>query len=231
MLRGKFLRMMLCVASIGATASLVPAPADGRGRSEQGDPLVFPHRRERLRSGSHFGSVFGHGHRGDLRAPAHLRLSRAPVEDRADGRRRHARGRGQRQDLHVQDHEGHLLRAGSGVQGQEARAHRPGLHLHVHAIHGSEESLAVRVPARRQDRRPGRPRREGQADRQIRLRRQGRRHGGRRPVHAALSPHGDRLQLSLRGGAHVARRGGARSHRSVRRRHDGAPGRHRTRIS
>ena len=53
------------------------------------------------------------------------------------------------------------------------------------------------------------------------------RHGGRRPVHAALSPQGDRLQLPVRGRAHVARRGRARGDRGVRRRHDGASGRHR----
>ena len=52
-------------------------------------------------------------------------------------------------------------------------------------------------------------------------------HRGGRPLHAALSPQGHRLQLPVHRRPHVARRRGARSDRSLRRRHDGASGRHR----
>ena len=51
--------------------------------------------------------------------------------------------------------QGHLFHARSRVQGREARARRAGFRLFVQALHGSEESLAVRVPDRGQDRGPG----------------------------------------------------------------------------
>ena len=75
-----------------------------RGRSEQGHPLVLSHRRERVRPGPDLRSLFGDDQRGDFRAAADLRLSRAAVEGRADGRRSDARSHRRRQDLHVQDH-------------------------------------------------------------------------------------------------------------------------------
>ena len=227
MLRRNALCLTACVALVGAAASLVPVDRCRRGRSEQGHPLVLSHRRERVRSRPHLGSLFRHDPRGHFRAAAHLRLPRAAVEGRADGRRSDARGHRRRQDVDLQDHEGRPFRARSRVQGQEARAHGPGLRLFVHAVHGSEEPLALRVSARGQDRRPGRARRQGEADGQVRLRRQGAGNGSGRPVHAALPVEGDRLQLRLHRRARVARCRGARGDRSVRRRHDGTSGGHR----
>ena len=204
-------------------------PGRGRGRSQQGHPLVLSDRRERLRPRPHLGPLLGHGHRGDLRAAAHLRLPRAPVEDGADGRRSHAGGHRRRQDLHVQDPEGHPLRAGPGVQGQEARADGRRLRLHVQAVPGSEEPRAVRVPARRQDRRPGRARREGQKTGKFD-------YDAKVPGMEAVDRYTLRFRLKDTDYnfpyvvAHTSLgRGRARSDRSVRRRHDGAPGRHRSR--
>ena len=148
-----------------------------------------------------------------------LRLPRAAGEARPDGRRGHARSRRERQGLHVPHPERHPLHARSGVQGREARADRAGLRLFVHAVRGPEEPLAVRVPGRGQDRGPGRARRQGEEDRQVRLRRQDTRHGGGRPLHAALPAQAARLQLPLRHGDGAVVGRGARSGRGLRRRH------------
>ena len=102
---------------------------------------------------------------GDLRAAADLRLSRAAGEARADGGRGDARGHRQRQDLHVQAPQGHLLRAGSAFKGAKRELVAQDVVYTLHALRRSEESRAVRVPARGQDRRPRRARCGGEEDR------------------------------------------------------------------
>ena len=78
---------------------------------------------------------------------------------------------------------------------------RGGRRLFDQALHGSEESLAVAVSVRRQDRRPERAGSAGQEKwRPLRLRRQGPRARGRRSLHDPHSSHRHRLQLRLHPG-------------------------------
>ena len=159
-----------------AVVGSLPAPAAAAADPNKVIRWFFPTGENGFDPVAHLGSLFGHDPRGDLRAAAHLRLPRA-------ARRRSCRWPPRRcrwsptngKTWTFKITQGHPFRARSRVQGQEARAHRAGLRLLVHAVHGSEEPLALRVPARGQDRRPGRARREGEADGQVRLRRQGRR--------------------------------------------------------
>ncbi len=122
-----------------------PAVACGRRRSSEGPSLRVPDGRNGLRSRAGQRSLLEHDQRSDLRSAAHLRLPRAPREARPDGGRGDARGRRERQGLHVPDPQRHLFHAGPGVQGREARARRAGLRLLVHAVRRPEEPLAVRA--------------------------------------------------------------------------------------
>ena len=67
------------------------AIAGARRRSVQDPAHHVPGRRDRLRSGQGLGLLLGHRDRGDLRSAAHLRLSRAPGEARAEHRGRRCR--------------------------------------------------------------------------------------------------------------------------------------------
>ena len=125
---------------------------------------VFPGGRGGLRSRGRARSLLGHRRAGDLRDAAHLRLPRAAGEARPAHRRSAAADHRQRQDLHVQDQEGHLLHARPGVQGREARARRRRLRLFAEAPDRPEDPLAVDVARRGQDRRPRRAGREGEED-------------------------------------------------------------------
>ena len=60
-------------------------------RSEEDPPHRLSHGGNGIRSGPRLGPLLEHHQRGDLRAPADVRLSRAPREARADGRRRRCR--------------------------------------------------------------------------------------------------------------------------------------------
>ena len=64
----------------------------------------------------------------------------------------------------------------------------------------------------------------------LRLRREDSGARGRRPLHGALPPQGNGLQLSLHRRPHLARHRRPRGDRRLRRRHDGTSGRHRSRI-
>ena len=175
-------------------------------------------------------SLLGHRRAGDLRDAAHVRLPRPAVEARADGRRGAAADHRRRQDLHVQDQEGRLLHARSGVQGPEAGTGGQRFRLFAEAADRSQDSLAVRVPRRRQDRRPRRGGRGGEEERQVRLRRQDRRARDRRPLHAAHPAQGYRLRAVVRARPRADVRRRARSRRGLRRRvrpHPVEPGRHR----
>ena len=86
----KFLRL-----ASGVVALLIAASA-GRGRPGQGAAHFVSGGRDRLRSGPRVGPLLEHGQRGDLRAPADVRLSRAAREARADDRRSDARSRRRR---------------------------------------------------------------------------------------------------------------------------------------
>ena len=144
------------------------------------------------------------------------------------GRRSDAGGHRRRQDVDVQDPEGHPLRARSRVQGQEARAHRAGLRLFVHAVHGSEASA-------RRTRSCSRARSSAWTSSPPRR---------SRPASSTTTPRspgwkrstGYTLRFRLKEtdynfvyvAAHaVARRRRARGDRGVPRRHDGASGGHR----
>ena len=120
-----------------------------RGRSQQGAAHLFPVRRDGLRSGSRQRPLFGDRQRGDLRAPAHLRLPRASRQAGADARRSDARGERRGQDVHLPDPQGRLFRRRPGVQGPQARADRPGLRLQLQALLRPGQPLAVCVHARR----------------------------------------------------------------------------------
>ena len=120
--------------------------------------------------------------------------------------------------------------ADAAFKGTTARARRRGLRLLAQAAHGSQDSFALELAARRQDRRARRGRRQGQEDRQVRLRRQDRGARSRRSLHVAHPPQAARLQPVLRARARADERGGTRSRRDVRRRGwagDGQSGRDR----
>ena len=112
--------------------------------------------------------------------------------------------------------EGHPLHAGPGVQGQAARAHRRRSRLRHQAPARPRGEEPMAVAGRRQDRRRRRGARQGHQDRPLRLRRADPGPRGRRPLHAADSPHAARsaIPLCARGAEHGGR--GARSGRGVR---------------
>ena len=143
-------------------------------------------------------------------------------------RSKRCRRLGRRQDVHLQDPQGHLLHARSRVQGQAARADcgRPGLRLEAPARPGRQEPLGM--AHRRQGRRQRRSAREGREDRQARLRRADCGARSRRSLHAAdpLEAARPALPVRARGSQHDG--GRARSGRGVRSRFRRAPGGNRT---
>ena len=130
----------------------------------------------------------------------------------------------------MRDQAGHLLQRRSGVQGEEARADGRRLHLFVEAHARSEDALAAAADVRRHVRRRGRAGREGEGDRQVRLRRADGGPAGARPLHDPDQARASGLRPAAQPDDGTVVRGGARSHRSVRRRQrlgDAEPGRHR----
>ena len=153
-----------------ATCAALASPAARRRPGEDAARRVLDRRNE-LRSAVRLGRRLGQRHLEHLRADARLRLSRAAGEARAAHARGDADRRRRRQDLHLQDPQGHLLHAGSRVQGQAARADRGGPGLRPQAAPRSGGEEPVGVAHRRQGRRQRRSAREGREDRQARLRR------------------------------------------------------------
>ncbi len=130
------------------------------------------------------------------------------------------------QDIRLQDPQGHLLRAGPGVQGQAARIDGRRLRLHDQALPRSGQQVAVRELSRRRAR--ARRSQEGRGkDRQVRLRPQGRRPAGPRSLHAQGQTQGNRLQLRAHPRIAEYRSSGEGGDRSLCRRHQRPPGRHR----
>jgi len=140
----------------------------------------------------------------------------APESDRSADGRSAARDIGGWPDVEDQDSQRHLLRRRSGVQGRQARAHRPRLRVFAEASRGPEDALAQRLHSARQARGPFRG--GGESRRQARLQRRDRRAARARPLHAAAYICRYRLYVpaSVDGDADGRRR--PRSHRRVRRR-------------
>ncbi len=202
-----------------------------RSRHEQSRALRLPGRRGGLRPAGRARPVFGHHRAGHFRNAADLRLHGAAVEARSPDGGSAAADHRRRQDLHVSAQAGYPLCARRRVQGPAARARGRGLHLLAQAPDGSEDTFALDLAARRQDRRPRRGRGEGEADRQVRLRRQDRGTRGSRPLHPAHPAQAARLQPVVRAGPRTDERSRARSRRHVRRRGrtgDGQSRRHRS---
>ena len=134
------------------------APVGGRRGHEQSDPARVSGRRDRLRSAGISDYYSGTVIEAIFETAADLRLSRAAVEARAEDRGIAAADYRRRQDVHVQDQEGHSFHARSGVQGQKRELTAEDYVVFDQALSRSRRPLAVRVPVRRQDRRPGRAR-------------------------------------------------------------------------
>ena len=197
----------------------------GRG-SEQGAARRHRSRRRRLRSVAEHQLLFRADRRGHFRATPHLRLPRRAGQARADAGRSDARSRRRRQDVYVPSAQGRLFYPRPCVQERQARARRRRRRLLDQALPRSEESLAVAISVRRQDRRPERAGSAGEKERRpVRLRRQDSRTRSRRSLHDPLSSDRHRLQLRLHTGVADEQHRRARSHRALRRRHQGAPGR------
>ena len=199
------------------------------GRSGQDAAHRHHHRRDRLRSAGVAGSLLEHDQLGDLRGAVRIRLPGAAAPDRAAHGRWHAGDLGRRSHLEDQGEEGNLLRRRSGLQGDEARAHRARLCLFVEAPGRSQGALAQHLPHPRQVRGTRRCREEREG-RQARLRRRDRGAEGARPLHAADQVHRARLHVPAVPHRDADGGGGARSRGSLWRRErlgDGQPGRHR----
>ena len=130
-------------AVVAGTAACA-APRRGRGTGAgQGPALRVPHRRDRLRSGADHRPLLRDPHRQHLRfaatstttSPARSGCCPTPPGDAGD-----LRGR---QDLHLQDQAGHLLRRRPGLQGRQARADRRRLRL----LHQAPLRSALEEPA------------------------------------------------------------------------------------
>ena len=187
-------------AALAACALVAALAAAGRrGRHEQGDPPRVSGRRDRasirrrahdLYSGTIEQAIFETLLTYDyLARPAKLvPLTAEALPQITD----------ERQDLHDQAEEGHLLQRRPGVQGQAARADGRRLRLRAEAPGRSEARVAVGVAGRGQDHRPRRAGRGREEERQVRLRREDRRPRDARPLHAAHPPQADRLQPAVR---------------------------------
>ena len=115
---------------------------------------------------------------------------------------------------------------GPRVQERQARARRGRRRLLDQALPRSEESLAMAISVRRQDRRPERAGSAGEKERRpLRLRRQDSRARSRRSLYGPLSSDRHRLQLRLHIGIADEQHRRARSHRALQRRYQGASGR------
>jgi len=194
------------------------------GRFREGVAHRIPGRRNRIRSGPRLGSLLERRQRGDLRAPADVRLSRATREARAADRGGDARGLRWRPHVPAALEARHLFRARSGIQGKETRARRRRLRLLVQALRRSGEPRTLRVHDPGADRGTGRRDRAGEEEREVRLRRDDSRHGRARQVHDPLQAHEGRLPLSLHARARAVRRRRARGRRGLWQRRAGASG-------
>ena len=148
-------------------APVVAGNAGSRSRSsgsQQGVAGVFPTAETGFDPVARLGQLFVVGDRGDLRAPADVRLSRAPAkvvpqvaeampEVTDDGRTCTFR---LRKGIH--------FAPDPAFKGQK-RELTAGTSSTPHAVLRSEEPLAVRVPARGQDRRPQRARAKAEEER------------------------------------------------------------------
>ena len=201
-----------------------------RAGAAEGPALCLRGGREQPRSGQGQRSLFAHADPAHLRGPLHLRPPGAAGEDQAAHRRRHAEALGRLPRLDGARSSGHLLREGSGVQGQAARARRPGLRLRVEALRRPCEQEPGVVG--HGDGRLRRPARGAPAcarpEEAVRLRPGDRRHPRDRPLHDPL--HAEGAAAAIRrddGGRRPLRRGRARGDRVLRCRGRVAPGRHR----
>ena len=117
-----FRRSRLVLAGVALLASFAAGAADPNKVLR----IVLPVRRNGLRSGPRLRHLLGDGQRGDLRAPADLRLPRAAGEARADARRGDARGDATTgAPTRSRSAQGHLLHARPGVQGPASASSSP----------------------------------------------------------------------------------------------------------
>ena len=103
------------------------------GRPEQGAARRVPHGGDGFRSAGGFRSLLELRQSRDVRAAVPLRLPRAPAQGRAQYDSRASRRQQGRHGMDDQGQARHLLHRRSRVQGQEARAHRGRLRLHLEA--------------------------------------------------------------------------------------------------
>ncbi len=162
--------------------------ADGR----EGAALCLRGRRDEPRPGQDQRPVLAHADAAHLRGPLHLRPPRAAGEDQAADRRRHAAALRRLPRLDGARPAGHLLRRRSGVQGQAARAGRPGLRLFLEALRrpGEQEPGVVGHGNRGLSRPAGAAPARARREEAVRLRQGDRGHPGARPLHDPLHAEG-----------------------------------------
>ena len=113
------------------------------GRSREDAPRDVPDRRDGLRSAGDVRLLLEPRRARDLRAAVRVRLPRAAAQGRSEHGGGDARDLGGRPSVEDPHPAGHPFRGRSGVQGQEARAHRGRLRLFVQAPARPEDARAV----------------------------------------------------------------------------------------